>query len=118
MIVGIVSGARFPQMVHQDRQLPGHRHHRTSSFFPPRCAIYYHSAYVEIGGLITYSVEYAQRYRRAATYADRILKGAKPANLPVERLTKFVLEINLRTANQLGITIPSSILCRADKVIK
>jgi len=81
-------------------------------------AIYFHSAYVESGGLITYSADYAQRYRRAAMYVDRILKGTKPANLPVERITKIVLEINLKTAKQLGITIPPSILYRADKVIK
>jgi putative ABC transport system substrate-binding protein len=74
--------------------------------------------YVEEGGFISYSANDAANYRRAATYVDKILKGAKPADLPVEQPTDFDLAINLKTAKQMGVTIPSTILARADKVIR
>jgi putative tryptophan/tyrosine transport system substrate-binding protein len=74
--------------------------------------------YVEDGGLMTYSANDLDLYRRAATYIDKILKGAKPADLPVEQPTKFDLVFNLKTAKQIGITIPQSVLYRADRVIK
>ena len=77
-----------------------------------------HGRWVPAGGLMSYTTESKVRYRRAATYVDRIMKGTKPADLPVERSTKFVFEINLKTAKQLGITIPPNILYRATKVIK
>jgi len=76
------------------------------------------STYVEAGGLMSYAANNADQYARAAVYVDKVLKGAKPADLPVEQPTKFEFVINLKTAQQIGVTIPQSVLFRADKVIK
>ena len=81
-------------------------------------SMYEQSQYVEAGGLMSYSTNDAESFKRAAVFVDKILKGANPADLPVEQPTKFEFIINLKAAKQIGLTIPPNVLVRADKVIK
>src|SRR5215813_1493524 len=81
-------------------------------------AMHYRESFVESGGLMSYGADLAEHFRRAADFIEKILKGAKPADLPVEQPTKFEFVINLKAAKQIGLTIPPNVLARADKVIK
>ena len=81
-------------------------------------AIYFQKEFVDDGGLMSYGADYTDLYRRTAVYVDKILKGAKPADLPVQQATKFEFVINLKAAKQIGLMIPPNVLVRADRVIR
>jgi putative ABC transport system substrate-binding protein len=81
-------------------------------------AIYHYSEFAEAGGLMSYGPDNTDVWRRAADFVDKILKGAKPADLPVQQATKFQFLVNMNAAKEIGLTIPPSVLARADRVIK
>jgi putative ABC transport system substrate-binding protein len=107
-----VPGSRSPLMSANQKRIVGFA---LKSRLP---SMYDNREHVEAGGLMSYGTDLADSYRRVAYYVDKISKGAKPADLPVEQPTKFEFVINLKTAKQIGLTIPSNVLARADRVIR
>jgi putative ABC transport system substrate-binding protein len=117
---GTIVAARAEALIMEsDRALLAHRE-RIVDFASRRRlpALYPYREFVQAGGLASYGPSYPTMFRKAATYVDKIFKGAKPADMPVEQPTKFEFLINLKTAKALGLTIPPSLLLRADEVIQ
>ena len=104
--------------VHEGRLMSDHQKRIASFALKSRLPSVGNREYVDAGGLMYYGADLADSYRRVATYIDRILKGAKPGDLPVAQPTKFELVINQKTAKQIGLTIPPNVLARADRVVK
>jgi putative tryptophan/tyrosine transport system substrate-binding protein len=108
---GLLTSAGSLFNAHQDRIVEFAATHRLP-------AMYASPEFIDVGGLMSYAPSYPAIFRRAAYYIDKILRGAKPGDLPVEQPTKFELVINLKTAKQIGLAIPPHVLARADKVIR
>jgi len=107
-LIVVVSGA---SLIHRELILALTARHRLPAVYP-------YSFFVAKGGLISYGPDVVEQYRRAATYVDRVLKGEKPADLPVQAPTRYELAINLKTARSLGLTVPPKLLFTADEVIE
>jgi putative ABC transport system substrate-binding protein len=108
---GLIVTSGAGAQLHRDLIIPLAARHKLP-------AVYSERFFVAAGGLISYGSDFIDQYRRAAGYVDRILKGEKPADLPVQAPTKYELVINLKTAKALGLTVPPSLLARADEVIE
>ena len=108
---GLIVTASAMAVVHRDKLIALAAQHRMP-------AVFYRRLFVAHGGLISYGADFIDQFRRAAGYVDRILKGEKPADLPVQAPTKYELIINLKTAKALGLTVPPAVLARADEVIE
>jgi putative ABC transport system substrate-binding protein len=110
-VSAFISPSNRPFFAERNRIVELARKHRLPAIFPQ-------TEYVEAGGLMSYGVDFAELYRRTATYVDKIIKGTKPADLPVEQPMEFEFVVNLKTAKQIGLTIPPNVLARADRVIR